>query len=332
MKKFSFGTAILLLLSAFTLSGTVFATSVTSVNKAKGAVTIDSGEGDGFKKGDKICFYDDDGKKTGCGKVAKIKANAAIVKVNKKVAGKVSEGMSAELSGKKGKKKGGSGSLTKIKLNYVLTPITPAKYNKLAYLYPDATPPETIWNPAETSSKALFGFGAELAIGNLSLGGRIRNYQQYQSLADYTSPASDKYVEVSQAASALGFYVDYYFLEFGLFKLGAGVDADLSTMNLAAAYKTDAGDEAQIADASTKLTTISARFPFTADVYLDPVGINLSAVFVLPLAGTATGTANVYDTNGNAMPDDPTSDLLLSINHSKNTFGLELVFGAYFAF
>lgn len=316
------------------LTSPIFGASVEKVNRTTGTILIGAGKSDGLSKGDKVCFFNDNGKKIGCGTVRKLKKNAALVKVGKKAAKRIKEGYATDVKGGGG---GGPSGASKLKLAYILTPMTPASYNKLTYLPPDGAPQvDSLWAVTEKASNSFVGFGAEYELGlsggnALAVGGRLRLYREFTSQADYDGDPTH-FAEVNQTGTAIGLWADYYFLKIGSLRLGAGADLDMSTQTFAAGFKTDAGDEQFLAEATTKATVISLRTVAAMELFLDPIGFHIGANILLPLTSSVSGSADVVDqANGGKLTVDPNEDLLAAINH-KSQFGLELFLAAFIAF
>src|SRR5690606_26050785 len=117
------------------------------------------------------------------------------------------------------------------------------------------------------------------------------------------------------------------------FRMGNGIDMDMSNVAFAAAKKTDAGEEELIAEASSKLSTISLRTIMAFDILMDPVGIVFAGNFLLPLSSGGSAAAEVFDPQAAQLPGlDPNADLVLSMDHKKASFGVELIMAAYIAF
>lgn len=327
---------IFLLLLGVPLTSNAFGASVTKVNKKKRLVTIDSGKSDGLTKGDKVCFYDNDGKKIGCGKIRSVKASSAKVKLSKKKIKNVDVGMEAT-PGADGGGGGGGSSPSKLKFAYIFTPMMTTTYQKISYYRPIDGTEESLWEPTGAQSASFLGFGAEYEMGlsggsAIAAGGRLKYFREFTSQADYND-AEDHFAESNITASAMGFWLDYYYLNMGPLRIGNGLDLDMSTVTFAAAHKTDAGDESLIAEASSKLTTISLRTIVAFDILMDPVGISFAGNFLLPITSSGATAAEVTDENAAKLPGlDPNADLALSLNHKKASFGLELIIAAYIAF
>lgn len=331
----SFLKSIILVLLGVTLSSAAFGASVTDVNKKKRLVTIDSGKSDGLQKGDKVCFYGPGGEKIGCGKIRSVKKSSSKVKMSKKKIKKVEVGMEATPGADGGG--GGGSSRSKLKFAYILSPMMTTNYQKLSYYRPIDGTEETLWEQTGPQSNSLLGFGAEFEMGlsggsSIAAGGRMKYFREFSAQADYAE-TENPYAETSIAASAMGFWLDYYYLNFGSVRIGNGLDLDMSTVSFTAAQKTDDGEENLIAEATSKLTTMSLRTLLVYDVLLDPVGLSFGVNFLLPLSASGSTIAEVFDDNASKIPNvDPNEDLAFSLAHKKASFGLEVIIAAYIAF
>lgn len=312
-----------------------FGASVTNVNSKKRLVTIDSGKSDGLQKGDRICFYDPSGKKVGCGKIRSVKKSSSRIKLSKKRIKKIEVGMEATPGSEGG---GGGSSRSKLKFAYILSPMMTTKYNKLSYFTPIDGTEETLWEPTGPQANSFLGFGAEFEMAlsggsSITAGGRMKYFREFSAQADYAPDAENPYAETSIVGSAMGFWADYYYLNFGSLRIGNGFDLDMSTVNFAAAEKTDDGGESLLAEATSKLTTMSLRTVAVYDMFLDPIGLSFGANFLLPLSASGSTVADVLDPNTSKIPSiDPNEDLVFSLGHQKAGFGLEIVIAAYIAF
>lgn len=327
--------SIILVLLGMWLSSAAFGASVTNVNKKKRLVTIDSGKSDGLQKGDRVCFYGPSGEKIGCGKIRSVKKSSSKIKMSKKKIKKIDVGMEATPGADGGG--GGGSSLSKLKFVYILSPMMTTNYQKLSYFRPIDGTEETLWEPTGPQSNSFLGFGAEFELGlsggsSIGIGGRMKYFREFSAQADYAE-TENPYAETSIAASAMGFWLDYYFLNFGSIRMGTGLDVDMSTVSFAAAQKTDDGEENLIAQATSKLTTMSLRTLLVYDAYLDPVGLSFGVNFLLPLSASGGTVTEVTDENATKLPNvDPDEDLAFSLGHKKASFGLEVIIGTYIAF
>ena len=80
----SVGLTVIFLASIILVTTDTYAASVKKVIKRKTVVVIDEGKSAGVSKGDRYCFYNDSGKKLGCGKVRRVK-RSCLRKSQKKV-------------------------------------------------------------------------------------------------------------------------------------------------------------------------------------------------------------------------------------------------------
>jgi len=341
---FSFG----LSLSCFE---SVFAASVTRVDGKKRFVTIDEGKSSGIRKRTRICFIAPNGRKIVCGSVVKAGKNSAKVRVkNKKKLRKIKKGYTADIMGGGGRGKSRGKFMS---LKGVATPaiISQSTYNKVVYAAPDTDNDtdtvETLWDSSEAAGSALFSVGAEIELlkMGIAVGVRaVRKFSDFKAESDYSKANANQFVLSTLTASSLGFYLDYYFMKpkpkkKGL-KVGAGIDVDMSTLNLTVVQQEDEVEATtDIYTISSTLTVISLRVPLIFDVPLGAAGINVGVNLLIPISGdTPAMTADANDANTARYPgandEEKTAftqtDLLKSIGHSKNSFGAEAVVGLYF--
>ena len=68
------------------------ATVIRKIRK-RSVIVIDEGKDDGLTKGTKLCVFKDNGKKTACGKIRRLKSNKAFIKVPRRRFRTVKKGM-----------------------------------------------------------------------------------------------------------------------------------------------------------------------------------------------------------------------------------------------
>src|SRR5262249_3915242 len=93
--------------------------------------------------------------------------------------------------------------------------LTPASYNKLAYVAPDSAAPTTLWAADKVVGTAVFGANLEVAIPVKSFavvpGVRYRTYTPTLIESDYNKGRLNPYVSTEQSASALGAWIDFQY-------------------------------------------------------------------------------------------------------------------------
>ena len=339
------------LISAFIGTGSLFASTVTKVDSAKGGVYIDEGISSGIDKDSTVCFYDADDAEIGCGKVVKAKKTKAVVKIKKKkILQKIEAGTTARLmegEGGESEKKADKGAKGKksamrhrrnFKAMYVLG-MVPAPYKKLSY---DADPKEAKFDWKDNGSTALniSGAGAEFefAAGSVSiaLGGRFRYFFDFISTADYgQGQRAAVYVELKESGSSFGTWLDVHFLEAAMgktsfFKMGLGLDYDASTVTLLATQKDDDKkiQDTEIINATSKASIIGIRIPLNLSFFFDPVGINLGIIPIVPVSGTSVLSA----TFAGQADETQSEKLKLALAHQKASFAADITLGLFAAF
>lgn len=258
---------------------------------------------------------------------------------------------------------------TNIKLAWLVSVLTPAVYNKLTYLppyeknesdvYTIQSSADSIWKNEDSSSLSILGFvlESEFSVGDsaaMSVGLRYRAYRPFVAQADYIPKTEnlDQFIETEQEATAIGFYADYTYLDIALgdaifWRNAVGLDIDMSTQTFKATHKVapedgkdPSGEElGEIAKATTKLTIASLRLGTNFNwMVFEPVGAILGLNLLVPLATFAESySGEVSDPHvvsnevlGSGV--DGKDDLKEAINHTKASFGAEVILGAYFAF
>lgn len=103
MKKIE---VVLFTLAIVTIALTSFqsiaaAAQVTRINQNKGYIFTDGSIAEGFVMGANVCFYSSSGQQITCGRVEQASESFSRVKVNNRIANKISYGMTAKISVKK---------------------------------------------------------------------------------------------------------------------------------------------------------------------------------------------------------------------------------------
>lgn len=353
---------ITLLTIVFGMHSVAYAASIRAVNKSKGTVIIDEGSESGLKKGMSVCINDSKGKQIECGSISALKKKVATVKVSPAGAKKMKRGMEAIADG--GGSSGGGTRSAKapakyrrnIKSMYIMTPMFPSTYQKLAYAPPPVTgTASTLWEPIGPPDISIMGFGAEaeFSVGSsmsAAVGFRMRLHRDFASEADFVQRELDtngqkqripEYVETLESTSAMGFWADLYFydMRFGkstALRLGSGIDMDMSTVTLKATQLDD-DQKATIGEfmtATSKLSVISLRLIPSLFYFLDPVGLSITPTFMVPIAAMGASFAGENtDSHATALGGvDPLEDTKAALGHQKNSFAMMVSFSAFFAF
>ena len=345
----------------FFASGAYSAT-VTAVRTEKGIVKIDEGVAGGFKKGVKICFFNEDKKRLGCAKVAKSTPDYSLIRIkSKKLLARIKKGMTAELqngagveaSGEVTVAEGSSDFRNNLKLGYLFTAITPTKFNKLTYKAPSsasASGLDSLWEAESVTSRSLFsviaegefGIGASIA---LAIGLRYRMFGAYEATSDYNTDPTliEKYVALEQESSSVGIYSDFNFLSIAftpsfIWNLSSGIDIDMPSVDFKATQKSDAGsDSVDIASYKSSMTLLSLRLGTDLTYVLSPIGLIIPGItLVVPLTSFGDKeSATVNDPQAamlSAGQEGGKADLIKSVGHVKNSFALEVLLGASIIF
>jgi hypothetical protein len=338
------------------------AATVKSINKKKGTVVVeDVSEEDGFAADSTVCVYNSKGKKVGCGKVLKVKKDLAQVKFkSKKTLAKIKSGMEVRLkdgatatassggaaegeatvsTSYKGKK-----SPFRIWASYSPALATPSVYNKLAYVRPDTTSPETIWESNEVGSTSFLAFNFEfgIPIGSFSLnpGFRYRSFTDSQIDADYSKTNRDLFVRTEQSATALGVWMDFQYFRVPFtpslaLSLTSGLDVDISTVKFVATGKDDSGtqEDVKIANATSNMTLASLRLGAGIDfMFVKSFGAHLGTTVMIPVFEVSKGFSGSAEDSNAAEMEDPKADLEKQLGHKKNSVAYELSVGLVLAF
>ncbi|MEZ4742176.1 MAG: hypothetical protein R3B45_06995 [Bdellovibrionota bacterium] len=351
----------ILLIVFMTYSHKAFASSVVKVIKKKGIVIINEGKSSGIEKKAKVCFLSKKGKKITCGVVVKVKNKSAYVKVkSKKRIAKIKKGFEAQLAdasaatstsksvAEKSENIGGSGPFMAIRLLGTPAIIAQTTYDKIIYDGPESSQGAagsvtTLWSPKGSSNSAIFSLGMEVDLVKYgaAVGGRYRLYKAVQAEANFTKDNDAQYVQETLEGSALGFYLDYYFIKPAGFmsglRLGAGLDIDMSTVKLTVNQLEDELDtNNELYNATSTLTVISLRVPVGYHLAFGAMGLDLGANILLPVVGDSpTLSLDTQDPNTDqyAGEDDSAKtaatqdDISKSLAHSKSSFAIEVIVG-----
>lgn len=328
----------------------LYGATVKRVIKKKRIVVIDAGKNEGLSKGIKVCFLKENGKKVACGRVRKVRKKVSFVRVNKKRLRRVKKGMEATFTVKgveteeSATEIASSDSLsskkTQIQVFYLITPMTPSKFQKLNYSEP-VSGAETMWDPSGDIGSANLGFGANVTFSifnsTIGVGGRMRTYTTQEVEGYYQQNTPSQFVLMEQKASAIGFWIDYYYFDTKMsllsIQIAAGLDVDMTTVDLTATQGDDNTSENNpIASGTSKATTLSLRNLINIYMDFDGFGIGTMMNFLIPVAGTPTFSGSVDDPNASNLGVEPVSDLETSLDHKKASFGLEIMVHGYFAF
>lgn len=336
------------------------AATVTSINTAKKIIKIDEGVAGGFDKGAKVCFLNEANKKVGCARVGKSTPTHALIRIKSdKLLGKIQKGMAVELAS--GTAEVGTGEVTvaestydarhNFKLAYILTAMTPTKFNKLTYAAPttaSASGLGSLWKKDSVTSMSLFAVVAEGEFGigeslSMAIGLRYRMFGAYEAVSDYNTDPTliEKFVSIEQKSSAIGFYTDFGLLNVAFtpsfhWKLTSGLDIDMPSVDFKATQKNESGTESvSIATYKSSMTLASLRLGTAFTFVISPVGLIIPGLnVVVPLAVFgAKESAEVADPQESMLSSkNGEDDLKKSIAHTKNSVALEILLGTSIIF
>lgn len=313
-----------------------YAQVISKVDKKKRRVTIDQGTDEGFKKGKIVCFYQSE-KRITCGKIISAKEESATVRIkSKKRFKRLKVGQEVRLRNKEGKN---SKTSTKSKTNFAIkgiflsTIFTPFQYNDVAYALPEVNNGNR-WKKKESRGSAVVGGGLELSFYGIATGFRMTPSckidlgckSSYDT--DYSFEQPNQYARSEQEGSSLGFWVDYHYYfrdnKSSSLLLAAGIDADLSTVELASNQldDNDAGVQNKIVSATSTATIISLRVTPLYTLKFGPLGIGMGLPIFIPL--TAAGQS--FAASGNEGIEGDTKNLEDTIAHGPSSFGIGLHF------
>lgn len=324
--------------------------AATVTRKKKKGITIDEGKSSGVTKGTRVCFYNNKGKKVGCGKVNKAWKKKAIVRARAKTMKRVKKGFEARINGGTGDSvaSSGGGDIDGIALRASWMPsiLSPVTYNNVNFVPPTGTP-ETLWDATVAAdSMVLVGFGGDLELRSLGLdfGVKYKSYSAYLVSTSYgtTTNYAKDFVDHKIEGSSLGVFFDYLmYSDMGggsLLAYGVGLDVDMSTVTLSAIHKKD--DDTTYEDSLFTVTStgsiISLRIPVRYDLALSTgLGMSFGGTLMVPVSGTPT--ASVTTNNDDEQVKTLTSknadeDIVTALGHTKSGFGFELVSGLYLVF
>ncbi len=318
------------------------------------AVQIDAGITAGFVKGAPACVFDEDAE-IGCGTVGRASKNKSMVRFPPPIFKKVKPGMEVRLQDAEeavattgeAVKNFGEAALAKsvtnnFKFLYVASVLPPASYQKLSYRVPATTtsPLESLWTQSEESGMALIGLALEFEFGSMAAGLRYRIYREFIAEANYNPTNSSQFVESTQSATAIGLYYDYYvfqtkFSDSIVWKIGIGLDIDLSSQKFAATQKDDnnPATNINIASASSTDMVASLRINLPFQMEFGGMGLTFGPNILLPLYDSPGVSATVSDPNAqNLVGKTGPEDLADSLDHKKAAFGVEFLVGAQLYF
>ena len=272
----------------------MLAASITSVKQKNRIVIIDAGKTDGIKKGDRICFFDTSGKKIACGRTKKVREKKSYVRVSKKSFRKMTIGMSAIPTSKKGTVP----NIRFIRLSGLLSQSS-FQFQKLGYKRPTDISNETLWE-SSGSSALTYGFALEGGITfsiPIIFGAGTQQHRIFRSQSDYSNDKSE-YIEVVQEATMTSFWADGFYLFWGspssMVKLGNGLGFDSTQITISNTHQNDDGTTQPYIDGTATHTSILLRTTVDYTKSIGSVGISIGLTINLPLSSSGTSTSVSY--------------------------------------
>lgn len=349
---------LLLILLACLCSSFAFAQTVVKVEKIvakKKLVLVNGGKTEGFKPKKKVCFYDTQNNKVGCGVVRTVKGSKSSIFVKKEeILSLIEVGMIAAIDKNKDVKitideNQNPVDENKPAPNYVgifgaFPLVDSVGYKNLIYETPLGEDAETMWTA--DSSVASVSFGAEVGFGiksfTLALGGRSRTYTPKKVASDYADKNNDQYfedyAETIGKGSSIGFWLDFYWLklDYGLASvmIGNGVDLDTSTVDFTMDQLSEDSDVVnKYVTAKSTLKTTSIRTNILLDFNFGSVGFKMGAILYAPIQQEQKFTFSNTDpeTISHLKVLTAEEDLKSKLGH-KAKFGAELLIMGYFAY
>jgi hypothetical protein len=200
----------------------------------------------------------------------------------------------------------------------------------------------------------------------LTAGFRYQEYTLYQAIGNYFLRVDKGIfaVLIEVSGSSMAFNLDYTYIKFGSLHLSAGLDFDISSVNIvgtrqfapidgkhspadAAAVDEALKADVQIYSAASSATVMSLRLPARYIITLGSFGLFVSIVPMIPLTvltssftpdGIIADPANEdfgeKDTTTQQLifPGSPSDNLQGAIDHKQGAFALETAFGLSFLF
>lgn len=331
----------------------VEAAVVKKMKRSTGLVLIDGGKEAGFKKNEKICFFNFSQVNMGCGRVRKLLSTRAVVKVTSLVASKIEPGFFArtrEMESDR-QKKGENTFIVSPRLA-IYTPILyGASYTNLS------------GNDAvDTSAKTFFlqdkkgpgGFGfftgveVDIRMINLTLG------FNFLTLAPPAQLISKDETVTESVRTAYGFsnrfFVDYTYYPHKLFGVGLGIQGNYHSVTVDLLDSDIVDDDSNYGALSYREDKMSfaLRVPLSLNVLFKPVGfflrvtptfnlfsLNLGSS-VLPGKDDRIGFAYPYKKQIEELEKDADyslqEDIKANLGFSHNIFSLDASLGFLVAF
>ena len=317
-------------LLGFSVDG--FSAEVKKINEKRGIVFVNSGKVDGFSRSKRVCFYLKSGVMAGCGKIRKATMKTSRVKVPTSVLSKIAVGQIAKLKGIRPPASMAKPFMT-LSTNYVMSPITPFSYNKLAYR--PATNQDAGLKVDEESKGSYIGGGiaADFEGAKVRTGFKYRSHRNYEAQSQLEGDSSDL-VDATTSATSFGGFVEYTLWKTApyhsrRFHLSSGLDFDHSVVSILTEKSEDTA-AAALTDASSTLDVVSLRLSPGVHFVFNDWGIYFDTALLLPLTSQKSLSAKVADSSGLSLIDaDPETreNIRNSLGHDAGSIGVETTLG-----
>ncbi|MEZ4744162.1 MAG: hypothetical protein R3B45_17215 [Bdellovibrionota bacterium] len=244
-----------------------FAAKVNRVNIKRRLVSIDEGKINGYIKKEVVCFYEISGANIGCGKIKRSSLYKSQVRVSIKLINKIKIGQKAKLKNE-AKKNGFQPPKFAFKLIINPTLISHIRYNKIAYLPPEAgvESVETLWDKSDGPKFApiTFSLAGNFMRYRTSLGIRGKLYRGLESKSDYII-ANDEFLSTKITSNSYAIYFEIAAFRTNSltrrqFTLNLGIDYEYSMAAIKGTKESyDSGQSDVIYSAKSKLYVLSLR-------------------------------------------------------------------------
>jgi hypothetical protein len=309
---------------------------VKKISKKKRLIWIDSGKKDGIKKKQKICFFNQKGKKRACGKVVKVKNKTSIVKISKKNIKKVKKGYSTTKDPSTAEADSGTSALSDIRLSLgAVSALIPASTADTIYYNPKTNEkPVSLWELEKAGSllnilNFQFNLEAYFSSLNIAVGTNLRFWEMHFSSQIDLPVNTIAYSSLSSSASFLELYADYFFLNTGSISIGAGLGFALESFSFIANK-----DEQPLHTLSGSAIIISLRVPILYTMPLGGLDLSIGTILGVPYAMTSMSPIeSVSDPNlTKAIKIDKDyayeAQLTELINYRRNLFSASFILQA----
>lgn len=324
---------------------------------SQGRIVLDQGTDDEFTLGKIVCFFNQQDKKIGCGKIISAQKNRCAVKTKPQVFNKITKGFRADLRDKSGK--GFFANMQGLLKNPRLwfsrrSKARPGTYfiragvaqhlsiaanlNEIYYKASDSETPTSNWFTEEYEKiplSAQVEFGFPVLIKWVNLGFRYISYPTVKRKKDLEPGGGEPYALSTNQSYAFGVWVDYTFQKFPLaqnftLSLKTGLDWDRSVVSLQLDQVTEApqATSSALAILDSDLSVYSVRLGADFAYYMGQYGIILGVTPYFPIytSGAEIGKAQLDDTRFSDK-NAAINDFQQQLGHDKNFMGVEVHLG-----